>query len=346
MPIAPMNRQSAESLLDFAENAGPGLRGTEAKTLFDQIARQYDEMLVAIQWFIAEGRTDESLRLATSLVPFWMATKRLDEGSTWLDRVLALPGGGDAHRGRALFDAGYLAFWKGDDMRSSELQNRAVEIGRRTNNPTVIALALVGLARIALRTNADEARKLCREALAITEGTADRDGRSSAMHVLAVAAQMAGDFLEARAVMRQRIALARDMGNLATVSIESNNLSMVERQLGNMEEAEALAREALDISYRRGDSMAIPWNLNELAAATASRGESGRAATLIGAADATMKAAGGAWPPDELVHYENTVVRLTEAMGPVEFERARATGRSMTAAEAVDFALGSRSAGT
>jgi hypothetical protein len=49
------------------------------------------------------------------------------------------------------------------------------------------------------------------------------------MHVLAVAAQMAGNFLEARELMSARIALAREMGNLATVSIESNNLSMVER---------------------------------------------------------------------------------------------------------------------
>lgn len=339
-----MNERSAESLLDLAEGVGPGLRGPEAKALFDQIAQYYDDMLAAIQWFIAEGRADEGLRLATSLVPFWMATKRLDEGSACLDRVLAAPGGGDAHRGRALFDAGYLAFWQGDDARSSDLQNRAVEIGRRTKNPTVTALALVGLARIALRTNANEARKLCREALAVTEGTSDRDGRSSAMHVLAVAAQMAGDLLEARDVMRQRITLAREMGNLATISIESNNLSMVERQLGNMDEAEALAREALEISHRRGDGMAIAWNLNELAAATASLGAFGRAATMIGAADVAMDAAGGAWPPDELVHYENTVAVLTEAMGSSEFERARATGRSMTTREAVDFALGPRPA--
>lgn len=337
-----MDARSAQSLLSFAEGAGPGLRGLEAKALFQQLDQRYGDLLSAFQWFIARGRTDESLRLASSLVPFWMATKRLDEGCAWLDRALALPGGDDAHRGRALFDAGYLAFWKGDDERSSSLQNRAVELGRQTNHPTVTALALVGLARIALRTDVSEARRLCREALAVTQGTADRDGRSSAMHVLATTAQMAGDLLEARELMSERIALARDTGNLATVSIESNNLSMVERQLGNIDEAEALAREALDISYRRGDSMAIPWNLNGLAAATACRCEFGRAATLIGAADATMEAAGGAWPPDELVHYERTVATLTEAMGLADFEQARAAGHSMMTSEAVAFALGPR----
>jgi hypothetical protein len=119
---------------------------------------------------------------------------------------------------------------------------------------------------------------------------------------------------------------------------------MVERQLGNLDEAEALAREALDISYRRGDSLAIPWNLNGLAAVTAYRGEFDRAATLIGAADAAMDAAGGAWPPDELVHYERTVATLTEMRGPVALERLRAAGRSLTTSEAVDFALANRPA--
>src|SRR5947207_420910 len=109
-----MDVQSAESLLNFAEGVGPGLRGPEAKAMFGQLDERYGDLLAAIQWFIAEGRTDESLRLVSSLVPFWMATKRLDEGSAWFDQALALPGGTDANRCRALYDAGYLVFWSGD----------------------------------------------------------------------------------------------------------------------------------------------------------------------------------------------------------------------------------------
>lgn len=334
-----MDAQTAQALLHFSEGAVAGLRGIESKDVFKQIDQQYDDLKLAMRWFGEQGYANEALQLASSLVPFWMATKRLDEGSEWLDWALALPSGDNTHRGRALFDAGYLAFWKGDDERSLPLQNRALELGRETRNPTVTALALVGLARIALRTDVVEARRLCREALSITEGTSDREGRSSAMHVLAVASQMAGDLLEARELMSQRIALAREMGNFVTISIESNNLSMVERQLGNIDEADALSREALDISYRRGDSLAIAWNLNGLAATAAAQSEFDRAAMLIGAADAAMESAGGAWPPDELVHYERTVNALTTAMDSVSFERARLVGRSMTSLEAVNFAL-------
>lgn len=340
--MAMMDATTAQSLLTFAETTGPMLRGPEGKAGLGQFEQRYSDLLAAMRWFIAQEHTDESLRLASSLSAFWMATKRLAEGSDWLDQVLSLPGGDDGYRSRALYDAGYLAFWMGDDERSSGLQERAVDLGRQINNVSVIALALVGLARIALRSHEfDFARQLCREALAITEGTDDRAGRGGAMHVLGVAAQMAGDLLEARAVMTQRIALAREMGNLVVISSEAGNLSMVERQLGNLAEAETLAREALEIDFQGANELPIPWKVNALAAVAKDRGEFGRAAALIGIADATMAASGGAWPPDELVHYEQTVAAVSTAMGSVEFERVRAWGRSMTTPEGVKFALGS-----
>jgi len=340
-----VDAKAAQSLLDFAELSAPQLRGMDAKAVLGKLERRYGDLLAAMGWFVDHGRSDEAFRLATSLVPFWMATKRLDEGAAWFDRALASPGSGDAHRGRAFFNAGYLAFWQGHDERASALHNRALELGRQTDDPTVTALALGGLARIALRTDVEGARRLLREAFAITDGTADRAGRSGALHVLGVAAQMAGDFLEARDLMSQRIALAREEGNYATISSEAGNLSMVERQLGNLDQAHALAREALEIDYRRGDDLAIPWKINGLAAVATDSGEFDRAATLIGAADATMRAAGGAWPPDELIQYERTVATLNHSMGSAEFGRKREAGASMTTREAVEFALGIRSGG-
>ena len=334
-----MDARTAESLLNFAEQAGPGLRGLDAKNIFAQFERQYAELLAAMQWFVDQGHTDESLRLANALAPFWMARKRLDDGATWFDRAFALPGGDDIVRGRAYFQAGLLVFWTGDDARASALHNRAVELGRKTGDPTVTAQALSGLARIALRTDVAEARKLCLEALAITEGTADRLGRSNAVHVLAVAAQMAGDFLEARKLMSERIALGRELGNHATISSEAGNLSMVERQLGNFDQAEALAREALEIDHKRGDEWAMPYKVSALAAVATERGELERAATLVGAAEAMMEREGAAWPPDERPHYERTVATLTHAMGSAEFDRVRAVGHAMSEAETVDFAL-------
>lgn len=341
-----MNNQTAESLLQTIEELGPQLRGLEAKAAFVQFERQYGDLQLALQWFIDRGHVDEALRLATALTAFWLATKRLDEGLAWYNRVLTLPGGNDASRGRVLFDAGYVAFWQGNDERSAEFQNQALELGRRANDPTVTALALVGLARIALRTTGvAEAQRLCHQALAVTEGTADRLGKSSAMHVLGVAAQMAGNLDEARELMSRRIALGREQGDLVIVYSEAANLSAVERQLGNLDQAEALAQEALEIVYGRGDALAIPWVVNALAAIAKDRGQFERAATLIAIADATMAAAGGDWPPDEWEHYQQTVAALIEALEPAVLERARAAGRALSPAQAVGFTRDSHAAG-
>jgi non-specific serine/threonine protein kinase len=338
-----VDAQSAETLLGLAEGAGPGLRGLNANALFEELEGRYDDLLAALQWFIDEGLTDHALRLAIALAPLWMQRKRLDEGLEWFDKALATDGGSDATRGNANFQAGLLAFWPGYDERASEYHHQALTIGRRTGDVTITAQALTGLARIALRSgNASdikEARWLCREALTITEGTTDRIGRANATHVLAVAAQMAGDFEEARTLMNERIAEAREAGNLATVSSEAGNLSMVERQLGNLDEAEALAREALDIDHRRGDEWAMPYKVSGLAAVATDRGDFDRAAMLLGAAEAMMEREKADWPPDERPHYERMLSRLPRGLGPDMFDVLRAKGRAMSTDDAVAYAL-------
>jgi len=335
-----MDARTANSLIELAEEASPALVGMEARAALERIEGQYADLTAALQWLIDRGQTSEAMRLAIALGTFWRVTQRLTEGCDAFDRCLRTSGGDEALRGRASYEAAMLAFWKGDDHSSTVLHQHALEIGREIGSPTTAALALCGLARIALRSDIVEARRLCHEALAITEGAADRSGRSSAIHVLGVAAQMAGDLIEARRLMNERVALAREMGNYAGVGMEANNLSMVERGLGNLERADALAREALDIFSKREDDWALPYGLNSLSAVARDRGELERAATMVGAAEAMVEAQGAAWPPDERAHYEQTVTILAESMDSSEFERVRAIGRSMSPSEAVAFALG------
>jgi tetratricopeptide (TPR) repeat protein len=204
---------------------------------------------------------------------------------------------------------------------------------------TTASLALSVLARIALNTDVDEAIRLLREAIAVTDGTEDRDGRSSAMHVLGVAYQMAGRLEEARTVMSDRIALGRETGNGYLIAIESANLSMVERQLGNLEHAESLSLEGLEIVARRGDEIQIPWIVNGLAAVTAARGDLERAAVLNGFADAGIERAGGKWPPDERRQYEGTLELLRAGLAPEALVQIRDRGAAMSTDEAVAYAL-------
>ena len=70
----------------------------------------------------------------------------------------------------------------------------------------------------------------------------------------------------------------------------------------------------------------------------AAEGDLIRAATVLGAAAATLERGGGEWPPDELEQYKETLVVLG-ALSPGELERVRAGGAAMTRAEIVEYAL-------
>jgi tetratricopeptide (TPR) repeat protein len=337
-----LDAATAETLLAFAESTGPTVRAPapDGKAALDAIDERSTELVAAIGWFAEAGRADEALRLANALYAFWITKQRFDDGWAAYDRALAASGGAPNLRARASIDAGFMPFWTGDDERATAAFQRGLDIAREIDETRLVSRGLGGLIRVALRADVAEARRLGREALAYSDAAGNIDGRSDALHLLGVGAQIAGDLPEARDWMRQRLALVREQGNEALIASEAGNLSMVERQLGDLDESEALVREALEIADRRGDEFMKPFALSGFAAIATERGEDRRAATLVGAAEAIMEAQNMAWPPDERPHYERMLAVLPERMGSVEFERARAAGRSMPTAEAVTFALG------
>jgi tetratricopeptide (TPR) repeat protein len=340
-----MDARAAESMLELGEDASARATGPNAKDALELLEVRLDELLAAIAWFVDAGRTDEALRLATALYRFWVTKQRFAEGAVWFDRVLASPGGDDLVRGKAVLYAGFMPFWMGDDVRAADLFGQALDIGRRVGDAPLTSQALGGLSRVALRTDVAEGRRLAGEALAVSDAAGDEPGRSNALHLLGVGAQIAGDLPEARDWMTQRLALVRATGNEFLIGSEACNLSMVERQLGDLDAAEALAREALEIDARAGTQFTTPFAISGLASIANERAQFERSATLVGAAEAIMEAQGMAWPPDERPHYDHLLATLPPAMGEVAFERAREQGRAMAVPDAVDFALEPRPAG-
>jgi tetratricopeptide (TPR) repeat protein len=336
-----MDAAAAGSLLELAERASPMITGPDGKAALAELDERNADLLAAMQWFVEGVHMDEAFRLANALYRFWITTQRFEEGAVWFGIVLGSPGGDDRLRGRACLNGGFMPFWMGDDEAAAELFGRSLDIGRQLDDQALVSQALGGLARVALRTDVAEGRRLAREALAVSEAAGDAPGRSNAIHLLGVGAQIAGDLLEARGWMTQRLALVRATDNQVLIASEACNLSMVERQLGDLEAAEALAREALEIEEHTGDQFPMPFAFSGLAAIASARGQVEHAATLVGAAEAIMAVKAMAWPPDERPHYEVLLAALPEAMGSAAFERAREAGRSMATSDAVALALSS-----
>jgi tetratricopeptide (TPR) repeat protein len=337
--IRHVDAATADALLTAAEDARAAMRRGENAAGIERFEERYAQMGEALNWLLAQGQADGAFRLSAALVPFWMATKRVDDGTAWFDRSLATGEGSDAARARALHDHGYLAFFSGGYELAARRFTESRELARRAGNRDVEALALAGSARVALNDDPADAVRLLRKAMAITEDLPDSIGRSSADHVLGVALQLSGDLAGARDVMLDRLERARATGNDFVVFVESSNLSMVERKLGNLDRAEALSLDALRIVTRKGDQMAIPWVINGLAAVAAAKGQLERAATLLTIAEALLARAGGEWPADEREQFEGTLAAVSAGLPPEKLEAARSRAAAMTLDESVAVAL-------
>ena len=334
-----MDASTAAARLARAEGASERSRAPGGKAALEELAADYDELLATLQWFVDQGRTDEALRMGSALYRFWITKQRFEDGQRWFGVALGAPGGDRRLRAQASIHAGFMPFWLGQDDRAAELFGAGLEIGRELGDAPLISSSLGGLARVALRTDAAEGRRLAKEALHVSEAAEDQAGISNALHLLGVGAQIAGDLPEARDWMRRRLALVREGGNDFLIASEASNLSMVERQLGDLDEAEALDREALELGERSGDEFTRPFAVAGIAAIATERGHFERAATLLGAAEAMLDAQHMAWPPDERPHYEHMLAVLPDGMGTEAFEQARRIGQAMSADAAVELAL-------
>jgi tetratricopeptide (TPR) repeat protein len=330
---------TAHSLRDAAIEARQAMRRGDDSAV-EQFEGQYADMREAMTWFLDQGQLDQADQFGTALVPFWMTTKRIDDGDAWFQRALGDDLPADAARARAIYDHGYLVFWAGRYELAERRFAEARRLAEGVGDWNVVALSLAGSARVALNEDPARAVVLLREAMSVTKDLPESEGRSSADHVIGVALQMSGDLEGARDVMEERLAHARQAGNEFVVFVESANLSMVERQLGNLDRAEGLSLAALRYAVTQRDEMSIPWSINGLAAVTAAQGRLERAATLAATADALLAKAGGGWPPDERAQYEGTLATVSAGLAPADLANARAAGAAMSLAEATAYALG------
>ncbi|MBE0698818.1 MAG: adenylate/guanylate cyclase domain-containing protein, partial [Anaerolineaceae bacterium] len=135
---ATVRDQHLAYFLLMAEEAEPYLRGANQVAWFDRLDDELDNLRLALEWSLA-GRVDEGLRLAASLLWFWHIRGHGNEGSVWLEQLLAAgqnPAGPDSRpnrrliRARALIVTGFLTQFQLQAESSLPMLEQAVNILR------------------------------------------------------------------------------------------------------------------------------------------------------------------------------------------------------------------------
>jgi hypothetical protein len=111
------------------------------------------------------------------------------------------------------------------------------------------------------------------------------------------------------------------------------------RRSGAIDDAEAEYRQTIRGWQRSGNRGAVANQLESFAFLAITKGDGGRAARLLGAAEALREQAGNAMSPRERAEYEAEVARLRALLDPGAFDLAWADGRQLTADAAVALAV-------
>jgi predicted ATPase/DNA-binding SARP family transcriptional activator len=163
-----------------------------------------------------------------------------------------------------------------------------------------------------------QARELCEQAMRLAIEQNSQPGKEFAELCIGVAARREGKLEVAETHLRNLREAARRSagdGHALYLNLVLMELGFAAEQHGDAEAALALHREALDIALDFNESRAIAAALVGIAGAISLAGEQQRAARVLGAAAATLRAAEVPLPRDDRAELDRITATVQEALG-------------------------------
>jgi len=297
---------------------------------------------VALSWATESGHARDGIRLFLLTEMYWITTDP-DGGRTRLERLLAkvteaaesLDPGVHARALRARGAAFDLI--SRYDLAEPEYAS-AVEFFRAANEEEHIGHLTARIANAALRQgDVERAVTLATESLQIARRDRNPEDEGFALYVLAMAAFTRGDLEQGKHLVHQSAPLTN---RGASTFISGTSLVAAAEffiAAGQLDQAEIDLRTGLERLASISDRVNVPYAIGAAAAIAALRGDAVRAGTLWGAlegiADLDPKSTARGAISD------NTPF-LKDIQG-AEFEKGRARGRTISRAQAIEYAMSS-----
>jgi predicted ATPase/class 3 adenylate cyclase len=250
--------------IEFAEQVEPMLSGPDQERWLDRLHAELDNFRAAFGWSIEGGEPEGTLRLASTLLPFWVVRADWSEGRQWVERALRLPGEvSPAVRMKGLRAAAELADVLSDYAGSIASYEESLAIARRLEDRRGIANALFGLAHEALRVGDLAARRpLLEESAAIFRDLGDEPSIARSLGGLA---ELEENYPAARSLWEQNLAIRRKLGNREGVAWTVLQVGDAAQGQGDYRAAQAAYDEVLSIGRGLGYKRMIVRGMTQLA---------------------------------------------------------------------------------
>jgi predicted ATPase/DNA-binding CsgD family transcriptional regulator len=326
----------AEYFLQLALDGERQIRGPHVAVAVDRLETEHDNLRAALSWSIAAGQTEIALRLSSALHWFWWAQNYFREGQQWLNRVLAMPGGSDNSRARALAGAGALALRMGDLATAEDVLQQALAEFEAAEDPDGIRYALfhLGYARNVSGFPAD-AIPLFERAVRRCHETGDRWGLSLTLCYLGWAVHQTHDDHRALELLEESLKIGRELGAEPRISSALSHLGFLAQSQGKYGKALEYFRDTFQMDWTRHDSANLSEFLINLGSLLLASGDTERAVRLFGAAEAEVEISNYSIYVRRFGSYPAALESAREMLGDEAFRAHWAAGSRLSHAEVI-----------
>ena len=292
-----------------------------------------DNIRAALAWSFEHDPVAMFLQLASAMQSYWSIRGRLQEGTVWLERALAICARAPLQlRATVVRAAAWLAHDACDYERSQSLGEEGLTLSRQLGDPFAILHALTGLGFVFEDLGAHErSRALHEEALAIGRQMNDPAWIAWSTRHIGRQALLTREYDVAEQLLTASLTLFR-VGSYHYGSVDAQaNLSIIALEHGEYARAASDARERLELIW---DEAGLRLGLEELAEISVACRQYASAARLLGAAEALQERMGVSIRPSLNIRYRRTVAAVREGLSADGFETMWARGRRLSSAEA------------
>ena len=317
----------------------PILRHHNQVACLQRVRLEQDNLRAALDWaLMSSPRASHGVELAGALFWFWTKRGLYSEGQLWLEQALAAaPGAPGPLRARALIGLAHMHHFQGHAFDDEIAE--ALSIGRDEGDDWLISFAVFMQSLSALqRGEFERAFALAVEAEQAGARCGDEVQRAGPLLIQANVAVQNGDYDRAHPLYEEAIAVERRAGESWGLSIVLSAAAGLRIVRDDFEGARAHASEVLSLSQELEDPRGIAWSLDVAAGLLAAGGAPDGAARLWGASDRLLESVSGQLSPEIRWIRARYIDPVRTALGSGPFERARADGRTMALADAVNLA--------
>lgn len=261
-------RQHATYYCILLERLGSDfLDNNQAQTL-QEVAREYENILAALNW--ARSRQDVVLgfRLTGSLWWYWEKCRTLSEGRDWLEGMLSLYQQGNQHVTpalliRVLYGTAILMTMQGDYLQARQLGLICLQKSEEIDDQVKLAWAEGLLGTICKNLGEREsAITYISRSLTRLRTISSTTSLTFALNNLSALLIEQGDLVQATELLEEALDLKRQQGDQRGIAVSLINLSELLKQQHNYVQALVAAREAGVLFDMLGDQFGLAMALN------------------------------------------------------------------------------------